>query len=279
MLFLVVALPPEGKPLRRRFGLVADADSGPFPIFRHPEEHEGIPNVALVQTGLGKVASAAGTAYLAARFGAPRDGVWLNVGVAGGGNRALGDVVVAHKVRDVAREHDHYPAFARTAPCATGELRTVERPTTDYDGDVLFDMEAAGFYATACRFSSAELVHTIKVISDGPGSSLEDVTPSRVEALIEAAFPMIDGFARDLVELSRELRILAADPHVLAGLSVRFHLSVTETRRLRRLLQRLHALSGPEDLVSTVAATSRDGTDFLRRLESAVDALPPGGSR
>ncbi|MEM8996524.1 MAG: hypothetical protein AAGF23_17180, partial [Acidobacteriota bacterium] len=56
--------------------------------------------VRVAVVGVGKVAMASGVGFLAGRF--PGPAVWLNVGIAGHGAKAVGEIVMAHAVDDRA---------------------------------------------------------------------------------------------------------------------------------------------------------------------------------
>ncbi len=204
MLRFVVALEAEARPIVERFRLARDADDRSFKVFRGEQR-------VLIVSGVGKVAAAAATAHLSATCGGERDAVWLNVGVAGHGTRAVGEAVLAHKILDRASGRAWYPPQLFTgrafpAPFATDQVTTVDRPELEYTEPGAFDMEASGFYATACRFASAELVHCLKVVSDGPAAPVEKVTAEGVRGLIERVLPVVEALVEECGRLSRELR-------------------------------------------------------------------------
>ena len=88
MLRLVVALSAEARPLIEHYRLERDSEARAFKVFRRDD-------VALVVAGLGKVAAAAATSFLHLAAGGGRNAVWLNVGIAGHGSRAVGEAVLA----------------------------------------------------------------------------------------------------------------------------------------------------------------------------------------
>ena len=63
-------------------------------------------------------------------------------------------------------------------------LITVETVEREYAEDAAYDMEAAGFYPIAWHASTAELVQSLKVISDHPGDLVADLDLHRIEGLI-----------------------------------------------------------------------------------------------
>ncbi|MFQ5351318.1 MAG: hypothetical protein ACE5EG_12825, partial [Thermoanaerobaculia bacterium] len=178
MIRLVVALPAEARPLIRRFGLEW-VDDGELTVWRAER-------ISLVVSGVGRKAAVAAVATLAAGEG-PRECAWLNVGIAGHRTLAVGEVVLAHKVVDAGGGRAWYPPLVFEPPCGTATVTTVDRPETGYPKETVYEMEAAGFCSAAARFSSAELIQVVKVISDNAAAPPERLTARRVEELIEGA--------------------------------------------------------------------------------------------
>ncbi len=207
MLRFVVALPAEARPLIERYRLRRDPRHLGFKLFRGAAG-----DVALIVSGPGKVAAAAATASLHAAAGGGRDAAWLNVGIVGHGERPVGEVVLAHKVRDRATGESWVPPLLFAAPCPTDEVLTVDTVEQDFAEAVAYEMEASGFYSTACRFAGAEVVHCLKVVSDGPGEAAEALTAAKVQQLVAAALPAVEQVAAAICGLSSKLRALAADP-------------------------------------------------------------------
>ncbi len=268
MLRFVVALEPEARPLIERYRLERDREPGAFKIFRRRDD------AALVVSGIGKAAAAAATSYLHLAAGGQADNLWLNVGIAGHGTRPVGEALLAHKVHDRAAGRSWYPPLVFAPPCATDLVTTVDRPEREMDAPGAFDMEASAFVATAGRFASAELVHCLKVVSDGPAANLDRLTPRVARRLIEAQLPVVDALARSCGELSRELRRLDAEPPELSACLERWHFTVTERRELRRLLRRRHTRAPEEPLPLESVAESARGKEVNHRLREWLDGLP-----
>ncbi len=199
MLRFVVAFEAEARPLIEHYGLDRDDATSAFKIYRQGD-------VALVVSGIGKAAAAAATSFLHLAAGGERDAVWLNVGIAGHGTRAVGEAVLAHKIVDRGSGRSWYPPLVFKAPCATDQVTTVDRPEREMAAPGAFDMEASGFVAIACRFASAELVHCLKVVSDGPNTELESLTPRVARRLVEKNIPAVEAVAEAYGRLSDELR-------------------------------------------------------------------------
>lgn len=264
-LHLVVALAAEARPLIDRYGLRRDAASRAFPLYLGE-------SVALVVCGPGKVRAAAATGFLGGRSAAP--GSWLNVGIAGHPARRRGEVLVAHKVRDRATGESWYPPLLFDPGCPTEEVVTADRPDFAYAESALVEMEASGFYPTACRFATGEVVHCVKVVADGPQAPAVELDAERVVELVGGALPTVERIAAACGALAETLRRSAEEPPELAWLRPRLRLTVTEERRLERLLRRWHAVAPERPLPLDELAVLGRGGSVNRRLEGWLDALP-----
>lgn len=266
MLRFVVALQPEARPLIARYRLEPEREPGAFKVYHRDD-------AALVVSGVGKVASAAATAYLHLAAGGVRQAAWINAGIAGHGRLAVGEAVLAHTVRDAASGERWYPPYVFEPPAAAGEVVTVDTVEERYGGDAAFEMEASGFYPTACRFATAELVQCLKVVSDGPGADPSAITAKRVEQLMGDRLGEIERLADELLPLADELRRLEQEPPELAELTARWRFTVTETRQLRRLVQRWRALEPGRPLPVAELASLGRGKEVVRHLRRQLDEL------
>ncbi len=193
-LSFAVALPSEARPLIEHYRLERfDTGGAAFKIFRRDD-------VALVVSGLGKVAAAAAAAYLHLATGGVRQSAWLNVGIAGHGRLEVGEAVLANRVRDQATGKCWNPPMLFGTGLPKGEVVTVDRVERRFEDDAAYEMEASGFYPIARRFTTVELVHCLKVVSDGPGQAPERLSASVVERLIGdrlAGIELLADAARD----------------------------------------------------------------------------------
>ena len=264
MLRFVVALQAEARPLVERFGMEAVEDA-PFPVYRGQEDW-------LILSGHGKAAAAAATAYLHLASGGAMGRAWINVGLGGHRQRPLSEGIVAHKISDAASGASWYPQLVIDSPRPTAPVLTVERVEEEYSLPWVYESEAAGFFPTACRFSTAELVHCYKIVSDNPDATLSRrMSGAAVEDLVASNLEEIAAFAGDLAGLARHLAGLLADPPEYREILARWEFPGPQRRRLRRLLQRLAVLDpgGPPALDG-----ARDAPEVLEFLESRLAAIP-----
>lgn len=233
-IFIYAALPCEAKPLVEHFSLKKATTIQPFAVYLNHD-------ICLTVTGLGKSAMAAGVAYTQALFASVEHPVLVNIGIAGHFDHAVGSLFLIDKITDVDSRKSYYPPLVFTPPCPTANIQTVSRPQLVYDREHLCDMEASAFYETAVRFSSGELIHCLKVISDNESSPAENIQPKQVAQLIAAHVATIETL---LAELSRLAALITAPETRLFGeLIQRYHFTVSEQRQLKNQLSRWAVLT------------------------------------
>jgi nucleoside phosphorylase len=262
----VVAVLPEAEPLVRRYRM--EPQQGAFRWYRSPGAEE-----ALVVSGIGNLAAASAASFLHAKTGEYPAAVWLNVGSAGHRDRPPGDLVVAHTVTDAASGDRFYPTRLDGPDLHPVEVRTVVRAERAFDSDAVYDMEAYGFLAAARRFSTSELVQSIKIVSDNAGSTIAAWSWTRVRSLVESRAEEVARAAERYREIARELEPLcreeAATRELVEAYRSRTRFTTSEARRLKSLLLRLRVLD-PE--------ASRDGQgitapEILEKLELRIRSL------
>ena len=181
---IVIALPAEARPLIAHWGLRRDGRATAFPVY----DGEGL---ALVVSGVGRTAAASATRWLAtARPSAP---VWLNLGIAGHPALEPGAVRIAQRIEDASTRQCWVPPPVPAAPCAGDDLRTEERPKEQLRHCCLHDMEAAAFYPAAVRFTTAERVQCLKIVSDNGGEQARTLSAGAVTAFVAAHLKTIDA--------------------------------------------------------------------------------------
>ncbi len=193
----IVALECEAKPLIKHFGFKRCTDETAYSVFR--TDH-----MTLTVSGVGKLAAAGATAYTQGRYGSNQHAIWLNIGIAGHLNIEVGDCRIAHKITDFERTKHWYPSILFTTSNATAELLTVSEIETEYEQNYLYEMEASGFYSSACRFSSLELIHALKVVSDNQFSPAETLSRKAVSTLIAGQLNAIETLRNELVFIQQQ---------------------------------------------------------------------------
>lgn len=265
MIRFVTALRSEALPLVARYEMTPRP--GAIPWYASASS-----SAALVVSGVGKRASAAATAFLHAKTGEARDGVWLNVGIAGHGMREPGDVLLAHTVRDAATGECWYPPRLELDLPGVAVV-SVDRPEIEFERDAVYEMEAAGFYATAIRFGTSELVQVVKITSDNREHSFRELTAARVTSLVESAIEDVVGLASRLERLQTALPPAHPTDAELDAFVQRWRFTTSELRILAKLLVRWRALE-PEGTRSTAPfASARSGSEVVQGLTRRLREL------
>ncbi len=233
-IFIYAALPCEAKPLVEYFGLKKATAIQSFSVYLNRD-------ICLTVTGMGKSAMAAGVAYSQALFAGAPYPVLVNIGIAGHKDFKLGELFLIDKITDFDSRKSYYPPLVLTPPCPTGQIRTLSRPQLDYQLPDLCDMEASAFYETAVRFSTGELIHCLKIISDNESAPAENIQPKQVALSIAVHAETIAGL---LTELSRLAGLITApESGLFEQLTQRYHFTVNEQGQLKHQLSRWAALT------------------------------------
>ena len=266
MINIVTALPAEARPLRDHFKLCDKLQNTAFPLYRNAD-------TALIVAGPGKVAAAAATAVLAGITPASTTSAWLNVGIAGHAQHAIGSAFIAHRITDQANGSRWYPPQTLDRSLPTENLRTVDLPEADYPEDALCDMEASGFYPVACRFSSSELVQCLKIVSDNNNQPSSAVTAKLCSQLVTDRLADIEQLVHALNSLAGEYNHWHAPHPQLAQLTARWHFSVSQQHQLQQLGRRWQALAGGESLLLEQLQKKNSATEVLQCLRQHLDTL------
>jgi len=262
MLNLVVALSCEAKPLIDALKLRWVSEKGPFPIFLGDD-------VSLILSGIGKLNAAAATAWLHAAHSGNQDQAWLNVGTAGHAAHRIGSGILGHKIRDMASRQCWYPPLTFPATAVTGEIVTVDQVQMGYPPTGCFEMEAAGFYTAASRFSTLELVHCYKVITDNPRQPYTEITPELVTALVAERLPEILDICEHLRKTEREWAEISAPPPGYERLIACCHFTVNQRHQLHDLLTIWRHIGPPPEGIERM----RHARAILKALREGIPSL------
>ena len=255
--YFFAALPCEAKPLINHFKLKKELSVTAFTIYRNA-------NITLTVTGLGKSAMAAGVAYTLALFPASCLPVLLNIGIAGHRSYELGSIFAVEKITDQETERKYYPQWVIAPPCPTHTLITVAQAQSNYASDSLYEMEASAFYEIAIRFSSSELIHCIKIISDNQDNPSVQIKPVQVSQWLMDALPIIEKMRQQLGRLAELSQSSNADSYT--EFITRWHFTSSEKIRLSSLLNKRTILikNKPLSLIEMPQSTAKEVLNYLR---------------
>lgn len=228
MLIWVCALHCEAKPVIDFYRLKKSHDDTAFDLY-YAE------NMVCVISGIGKIASAAASAWTAAQLQQEASLAWINLGTAGSASHPIGSPLLINQLIDGDSGKRFYPAPVKRSKIPGNACMTLGQPSEDYHPEYLYDMEASGFMYAALRFSTSELTQSIKIVSDNQwhkASKQRQFTSDLIHQNIDA----IDSLASYLLELDGQMQTLAIDDGLWRQVLASAHFSQTQKKRLRVLL-------------------------------------------
>lgn len=259
MLIWVCALHCEAKPIIDYYRLNKAHDDNAF-------DHYQSDRMICIVSGSGKIASAAATAWAAAKYHEYPSIAWINLGIAGAAQHAVGSIFLVNKVIDSDTDRVYYPAAISRSGLASASCISLNQPGYDYDQTHLFDMEASGFFYSALRFSSAELIRCIKVISDNRCQQ-SGRNRQKVSDLIQHHFELIDQQAVSLLEISDEAASREIPAAAWQRVMAMARFSQTQKNRLRVLLRYLLCRSYSIDSLADKIAPQTSAGKMIDILE------------
>ncbi len=265
LLYFFIALACEAKPLIQKYALKKLSQQHPFELYSNGE-------ILAIITGVGKVAMAGAVTYSMALFQNTQNPVLINLGIAGHKSKSLGSMYLADKIIDAENgKKKFYPQFVGDFPVPSVNLITLLKPHTEYSIDGLYDMEAVAFFEMAIKFSSSELIHCLKVISDNQHQSVDTIKAKTVSAWINLQLTNIDIIVERLMTLRRG--ITETEPLLYQALIEQYHFTSTSRIKLKALLQRWDVVTGNSPL-EIKHSEFNSAKQILRWLEQQIEENP-----
>ena len=164
MIHFIVATSSESKLIIKKLKLKKIKPSSGFDFFYND-------NFSITITGLGKINSALGVAHTFFKFKGLSNNIWINIGLAGHKYLKVGDICTINKITDNETKKIFFP-FVNKFKMQNQECLSVGIQRKSYSSKV-YDMESFGFYQSACKYSSKELLQIVKIISDNQFESID----------------------------------------------------------------------------------------------------------
>ena len=163
MIHFLVATLSEGRPLIDFFDLKISNNDSLFKVYHSVD-------ISLTISGIGKLNSAMSVIKTFFDFNKQKNNIWINLGLAGHKNHRIGDLFLVNKIKDSSSNKIYYPFVAhsklKSIQCITYEKENL------YYNESLSEMEASGFFYSANKFTSIELVQVLKIVSDNEKESI-----------------------------------------------------------------------------------------------------------
>lgn len=241
MIHIICALKCEAKSLIAHYRLKVCAEPAAFPLYMSQDKQ-----TSLTICGIGKINAAAATAFTHAFLQTGKQDIWLNIGIAGHKNLDIGKIIIAHKIVEQSTQQSWYPQILFSPLCRSMEVLSCDPPATDYTdavfSDSIFEMEAAGFYATACRFATSELIHVVKIISDNQQHPADKISASFVAGLLKDKLEIIEQLITSLRQLAKDLDSPNETPDYYGQIIEKWRFTHTQRNKLKSCLNRWHVL-------------------------------------
>ena len=267
MINIIVALHCEAEPFIRHYHLKGHSAHHPYRIYTGD-------GIRLIVCGAGKLAAAAATAYIYSAYACESHTGWFNIGIAGHADKAIGNGCLIHKITDAGSGQSWYPPLLLDTSSQTDSLVTVDRAEEGFPLPVLYDMESSGFFATASRFATMELVHAYKVVSDNRLQSAQGVSARNVKRLLYEHVPRVNEIIEQIADLSSRMQGHMMEPDELERFTRTWRFTAYERHRLYHLLRRWMVLAPQKELWNDELEQSRNGKEALSRLQQRIDAHP-----
>ena len=266
---LVVALPAEAGPLKDFFQLK--------PLRATNNVFQSDQGIRLLVTGVGrKNLNHSFARFARTEFAKESQQVfpaWLNIGIAGHRELAVGEMMVANKISCAVSAQSSFPTPVLSGN-HYGEVLTVDEPELTYPQKAAYDMEAHAFWDMALNHGMLDLIQCCKLISDNPHDGVEKITAALIDEIFFAVSYEIRQHVDLLRNLAYEQQQLMSDPAPYLEIADRIHLNVNQALQVRRLCQRFVTLNRESELEALLATgyhSARDLTQILREsLKSAV---------
>ncbi len=182
---LIVALPPEARPINQHLGLVRDNRHDQYPLYRND-------HISLVISGYGVNNAAAATSWLHRLNDLRPDDIWINLGIAGHPNHAVGEAFLANSIEDVASGDRWTMESKNKLNHPAEDVFTVTEPDTSYNLNGLVDMEASGFYRSALHCTTPDKIYCLKVVSDNRDNQTDNINGKMASQLIRKHLDLLD---------------------------------------------------------------------------------------
>jgi hypothetical protein len=196
-------------------------------------------NIFLIVSGIGNIKAAAASGYIYNVSRANANTSYLNVGIAGSQQFAVGEAWLIHKIIYHATNKAWYPqCVPTTLGLKSCVLQSVDEPHTNYQLQHIQDMEAYGVAVSASQLVTHEQIQILKIISDNALTSLNQVTPKWVTELVNSRWEEIQKVVHYLVTLSVDENSLQVEDDTLNAFLRKIHFSQYQYHQLKELIRR-----------------------------------------
>ncbi len=262
----VVALRAEAAPIIKIFNLQKIQTQTSFSVYANQELGH-----ALIISGVGAIKSAAATSFLKAYLNIGSFAAWINLGIAGYHKEPIGKIYQAIKVSSQEHCRTFFPGFRFSKIIEHTSLLSVTKAELEYKKPALYDMEAFGFCEVASAFSCNELIFVFKIVSDTPKSSLENLTKSVIEDLVNNNLSTINQLLSEINKLSIIEMERLSIPQEVTELEDLIHFSKTNSNKFRNLYKKWKYVNS-EKTLKGLHLSKKTAKEVIKFLEEDISS-------
>ncbi len=269
MINIVTAYHTEAVPIIDYFRLKKQSMHTVFDTFVNDTE-----SIRLTICGLGKLNASAAVMYAANTPPFSDSYCWLNIGIAGHHSMHTGTITIANKIIDYGNGQTWYPQIIFKSELTQTPLMTVDVPSEDYSPDFAVDMEASGYYSSAIKISTCEMIHCLKVISDNKHNSFKSLNKQKIISLIQTNIPEIETILHNLTKLADEITSAHYDKDTYQTLIESIRFTHSEQQLLKKALVKWHAFMPETPLDISYCLKFKSAKQVLQHLAEKNDQQP-----
>ncbi len=276
MIYLVVALHCEAKPLIEYWGLNRNSAETHWTIFENSQ-------LKLIISGVGKVLSAmAVESLINSQSKAIQEvSIIINFGTCGAIDTSQfnhGDIIMINKVADHGSRRCYYPDMTLSHQFKETGIETFDKPVDDSSlpEESCVDMESSGFFQAAIKYFPVERIICLKIVSDF--LDITNIKPETIQDLITHNIPEIVLFIENLRRIeSKSTSALNSEQQKLLS-SISDNLRLTQTQRSKlvksaegHLVRTMGDLSRLEKFRNPEVTSKRNSKMYFNDLESILN--------
>jgi hypothetical protein len=127
-------------------------------------------------------------------------------------------------------------------------------------------MEAAAFVMVASKMSCRELILVMKVVSDGPNNSINNLTAQQASELISRNLKSIFAHIKKMTVLAKLEKIRFYTPKIYFDILKRWHFSISQAYDLKKLIIRWEVATPSLDVMHMIDefSSSREVIGYLK---------------
>ena len=193
MIHFIVATTSEARPLIDFFKLKKKNSISNFVFFDNDE-------ISLTISGIGKINAAMSVTHTYYEFNKIKNNVWVNFGIAGHISHSIGKIFLINKIVDKETNYKYFPHIIKNCKLDQKSCITYSEQNFFYNDD-LSDMEASGFFMAADKYSTKELIHSIKIISDNKEEKIDFSDKKKLYDIIKPNEKMITSYIENIYKI------------------------------------------------------------------------------